>query len=183
MFNRSELKGRAATAVRLQLPKNSFQELIVFFSEDQLRYKECKKYILYTIPLGDKKRFLPNVFRRVISLRALGKGDLPDVLVKLVTEVALEGAVYQDEDAVRVDLRQFVLKVQGMLESRNLKNPEDCRTRSRKRAGNKSSDDDSPKLVRVVLRKVNVILQYCIHYQALIVLLFFVGCPDCRQSR
>ena len=46
------------------------------------------------------------MFRRVITDRALQKGDLPSVLVKLVKEVGLEGGAYKDEAALSEAMRQ-----------------------------------------------------------------------------
>ena len=143
---------KAATAVRLDLPKSSLEELRVFFYEDEVRYGELKKYLLDTVRMDDEETFMENVFRRVITDGALQKGDLPNVVAKLVTEVALEGGAYQDEDAVREAMRKFLLETTGRLTPKTGK-------KRRKLAGNKSSDDDSPKLVAVVIKKVKVMLQ------------------------
>ena len=128
MFSENQLKERAAKeraamAVRQELPKTSLQEVIDFLGEDELRYVELKKYLLCSVRMGDTERFLPNVLRRVIGLMALRKGYLPDVLVKLVTEVALEGGAYEDEVVLREAMRLFLLKMQRPLESLTLKNP------------------------------------------------------------
>ena len=54
-------------AVRLQLPKTTLEDLSNFFSEDDLRYDEVKKYLLEKVPMDDSKTFMPDVFRRLLT--------------------------------------------------------------------------------------------------------------------
>lgn len=73
IYSEFQLRERAALAVQLQLPKQNLEDLIQFFSEDELRFEELKKYLISKVPKDDSKNFMCNVFPRVLSEQLLAQ--------------------------------------------------------------------------------------------------------------